>query len=96
MATLSHRERVLRSLNHQEPDRVPLDLGATRSTSLVVEAYEKLERHLGGQESPRIFSKWLNIAHPSEAMLRRFDIDTRSLRQGSPDNWRDIVFLDGS
>ena len=96
MATMSHRERVLRSLNHQEPDRVPLDLGATRSTSLVVEAYEKLEQHLGGQEPPRIFSKWLNIAHPSEAMLKRFDIDTRSLSQGSPDNWRDIVFPDGS
>jgi len=96
MATISHRERVLRALNHQEPDRVPLDLGATRSTSLVVEAYEKLNRHLGSQEPFRIFSKWLNIAHPSEAMLKRFDVDTRSLSQGGPDNWQDIVFRDGS
>lgn len=96
MASLSHRERMLRALNHQEPDRVPLDLGGTRSTSLVVEAYDKLERHLGGKEPHRIFSKWLNIAHPSEAMLARFDIDTRSVSQGSPDNWQDIVFPDGS
>jgi uroporphyrinogen decarboxylase len=96
MATMSHRERVLRALNHQEPDRVPLDLGATRSTSLVVEAYEKLNRHLGSQEPARIFSKWLNIAHPSEAMLKRFDVDTRSLSQGGPDNWQDIVFRDDS
>jgi uroporphyrinogen decarboxylase len=96
MANMSHRERVLRALNHQEPDRVPLDLGGTRSTSLVVEAYEKLNRHLGSEEPLRIFSKWLNIAHPSQAMLRRFDIDTRSLSQGSPDAWQDIVFSDGS
>jgi uroporphyrinogen decarboxylase len=96
MASLSHRERLLRALNHQEPDRVPLDLGGSRSSSLVVEAYDKLERHLGGQEPHRIFSKWLNIAHPSEAMLQRFDIDTRSVSQGNPDNWRDIVFPDGS
>jgi uroporphyrinogen decarboxylase len=96
MATMTHRERVLRALNHQEPDRVPLDLGGSRSSSLVVEAYERLSRHLGSLEPPCIFSKWLNIAHPSEAMLQRFDIDTRSLSQGDPDNWQDIVFPDGS
>ncbi|HSC71758.1 MAG TPA: uroporphyrinogen decarboxylase family protein, partial [Candidatus Methylomirabilis sp.] len=89
MAGMSHRERVMRALSHREPDRVPLDLGGTRSTSLVVECYEKLNRHLGVQAPARIFSKWLNIAHPSEAMLTRFDIDTRSLGQGSPDNWQD-------
>ena len=96
MASMTHRERVLRALKHQEPDRVPLDLGGSRSSSLVVEAYERLSRHLGSQEPPRIFSKWLNVAHPSEAMLTRFDIDTRSLSQGDPDNWHDIIFPDGS
>jgi uroporphyrinogen decarboxylase len=93
---MGHRERVLRALNHQEPDRVPLDLGGSRSSSLVVEAYEGLNRHLESQEPCSIFSKWLNIVHPSEAMLQRFDIDTRSLSQGDPDNWQDIVFPDGS
>lgn len=96
MATRSHRERLLCALNHQTPDRVPLDLGGTRSTSLVVECYQRLQRHLGDGESPRIFSKWLNIAHPSQAMLRRFDIDTRSVSQGAPDNSGDTVFPDGS
>jgi uroporphyrinogen decarboxylase len=96
MANMTHRERVLAALNHRQPDRVPVDLGATRSTSLVVQAYERLNRHLGSTETPRIFSKWLNIAHPSQAMLQRFDIDTRSVGQGAPDGWRDIVFPDGS
>ena len=96
MANMTHRERILAALNHRQPDRVPLDLGATRSTSIVVQAYERLNRHLGSTEPPRIFSKWLNIAHPSQAMLQRFDIDTRSLGQGPPDNWQDIVFADGS
>ena len=96
MASMSHRERVMRALNHQEPDRVPLDLGGTRSSSLVVEAYKALNRHLGVEAPARIFSKWLNIAHPSQAMLSRFDIDTRSVSQGSPETWQDIVFPDGS
>ena len=93
---MTHRERVLAALNHRQPDRVPVDLGATRSTSIVVQAYERLNRHLGSTETPRIFSKWLNIAHPSQAMLARFDIDTRSVGQGGPDGWRDIVFPDDS
>jgi uroporphyrinogen decarboxylase len=96
MSSLSHRERVIRALNREQPDRVPLDLGATRSTAIVVQAYERLNLHLGSTEPPRIFSKWLNIAHPSQAMLQRFDIDTRSVGQGGPDNWQDIVFPDGS
>jgi len=96
MANMTHRERILAALNHRQPDRVPLDLGATRSTSIVVQAYERLNRHLGSTEPPRIFSKWLNIAHPSQAMLQRFDIDTRSVGQGPPDNWQDIVFPDGA
>jgi uroporphyrinogen decarboxylase len=96
MADMTHRERVLAALNHRQPDRVPVDLGATRSTSLVVQAYERLNRHLGAEEPARIFSKWLNIAHPGQAMLQRFDIDTRSVGQGPPDHWQDIVFPDGS
>ncbi|MDH7499539.1 MAG: uroporphyrinogen decarboxylase family protein [candidate division NC10 bacterium] len=96
MGAMTHRERVLTALNHREPDRVPLDLGSTRSTSLVVEAYEHLSRYLRIEEPPRIFSKWLHIAHPSEGMLKRFDIDTRSLSQGSPEGWQDRVFPDGS
>lgn len=96
MAPLSHRERVVRALNREQPDRVPLDLGSTRSTAIVVQAYERLNRHLSAAEPPRIFSKWLNIAHPSQAMLERFDIDTRSVGQGAPDAWQDLVFPDGS
>jgi uroporphyrinogen decarboxylase len=96
MATMTHRERVLRTLNHQDPDRTPLDLGSTRSTSLVVEAYENLNRYLGIRAETRIFSKWLHIAHPNEEILKLFDIDTRSLSQGNPDQWEDIIFADDS
>ncbi|MFA5028091.1 MAG: uroporphyrinogen decarboxylase family protein [Candidatus Methylomirabilota bacterium] len=96
MATMTHRERLLCALHHQEPDRIPLDLGGTRCTSLVVECFEKLQRHLGDGETPRIFSKWLNIAHPSQAMLDRFDIDTRSVSQGPPERAGDTLFPDGS
>lgn len=96
MSAMTHRERMLAALNHHEPDRVPLDLGTNRSTSLVVETCENLNRHLGIQAPTQIFSKWLNIAHANEEILRRFDIDTRGVTAADPDAWQDVVFPDGS
>ena len=34
---LTSRKRILRALNHEEPDRVPMDLGGTHDSSIVVE-----------------------------------------------------------
>jgi uroporphyrinogen decarboxylase len=93
---MTHRERMLRALNRQEPDRVPVDLGGSRSSSLVFEAYEKLERHLGGSEPPRMFNRWLNVAHASRTMLARFDVDTRSVSPGGADSGGDVDLPDGS
>ena len=47
---LSSRERVIKALNHKEPDRVPLDIGAGPTTSIVMEGYEKLKDHLNIDE----------------------------------------------
>ena len=40
------RERVWAALNHQEPDKVPLDLGATQVTSLTLVANDNLKEYL--------------------------------------------------
>jgi hypothetical protein len=34
-------------LNHQEPDRIPIDLGATIVTSITNRTYLELEKYLG-------------------------------------------------
>ncbi len=41
------RERVILSLNHKEPDRIPIDLGATIVSSIVRKTYVDLEQYLG-------------------------------------------------
>jgi len=43
--TLTSRERILKALNHEEPDRVPMDLGGTHDSSIVVEGYERLKAY---------------------------------------------------
>lgn len=44
---MNSRERVLMALNHQEPDRVPVDFGGHRSSGIAVQAYRNLREYLG-------------------------------------------------
>ena len=47
MTTITHRERALTALNHQEPDRTPIDFGGASPTRIKRAAYVKLVEHLG-------------------------------------------------
>ena len=47
MKKCTPRERVLLAINHQEPDRVPIDFGSTYMTSITEHAYIRLEKALG-------------------------------------------------
>ena len=38
---MNSRERVLTTLNHQEPDRVPFDLAGTQVTGIHIKAYRR-------------------------------------------------------
>ena len=44
---MTSRERVRAALNHQETDRVPLDLGGSLTTSIAIPSYARLRAHLG-------------------------------------------------
>lgn len=44
---MTSRERVARALNHQEPDRLPLDLGASPTTGMQVSSVYLLRQTLG-------------------------------------------------
>ena len=52
---MNSRERVLCAINHQEPDRVPVDLGGTRQSGIAASAYHKLKQKLGLDTPTRIF-----------------------------------------
>jgi len=49
---MSSREQFLKTVNHQQPDRVVLDLGATAVTGIHVQTISKLRRHFGLQRKP--------------------------------------------
>ena len=73
---LTHRERVQKALNHQEPDRVPIDL-YFHAGMLTDRAYFALKEHLGIEGDIAPFRKGLGANYYDERILEAFDIDFR-------------------
>lgn len=86
---LTHRERVLRAVNHQEPDRVPLDFGGTYTSTICRGAYENLLRHLDLKGETVVIRKWASAVRPDENLLKYFDIDTRMVVPRYGDDWNE-------
>jgi uroporphyrinogen decarboxylase len=77
---MNRRERVLCALNHQEPDRVPVDLGGTNVSGISAIAYKNLKSYLGlnGREI-RVFDTYQQLADVEEEILRTVRSDVRSV-----------------
>ena len=77
--SITHRERVLAALSHEETDRVPVDFGGSHETAITAPAYVALLKHLGLESEIR--DEWesgdIEIVIPSERVLRHFDVDVR-------------------
>jgi uroporphyrinogen decarboxylase len=77
---MTSRERVLAALNHQEPDRVPIDLSGHRSSGIAAMAYARLRNHLGLPEKPiRVYDPVQQLAIVDEDVLQLFQVDTIEL-----------------
>jgi uroporphyrinogen decarboxylase len=85
--TMSARERVHTALNHDEPDRVPIDLGGFQ-TGIHQKAYQALIDHLGWTETIQVLDPVQQLAVPSEAVLERFHADIRYVGAHGPDGFR--------
>ncbi len=83
---MTSRERVLKALNHQTPDRVPIDFGGFQ-TGIHRQAYEALIKHLGLREQIQILDPVQQLARPSEAVLERFHVDTRYVLAHGPEGF---------
>ena len=85
--TMTPRERLLKTLNHEIPDRVPIDLGGNQ-TGIHKFAYQKLIEHLGIQDELTIMDAVQQLARPCEAVLQRFHVDTRYISAGAAGDWQ--------
>ncbi len=82
---MNHRQRVMTALQHQEPDMVPLDLGATENTTIARIAYLNLRAHYGMMPDPApfIINRQMDAVFPQDDLLQRLGIDFRPVRPSS-------------
>ncbi len=70
MTPMTSRERVITTLDHRQPDRVPFDC------TFVYEGYLRIKEHLGLQTKNEVYpsSPWLAVGSPIE-LLHALNID---------------------
>lgn len=97
---LSPRERVMKSLNHQQPDRVPIDFSGHRSSGISAIAYNRLRKQLGYPDKPiRVYDPIQQLAIVDDDILDRFNVDTIELGRGfalEDEHWVDWTLPDGT
>lgn len=77
---MTHRERVLRALEHKQPDRIPVDFGATGQTGISASTLYKLRRLLGFDDHPiKIIEPFQLLGEVEEDLLEYFDVDVVGL-----------------
>jgi len=84
---LTSRERVLKALNFEMPDRVPIDLGGFQ-TGIHKRAYGDLLKYLGIEEEIVTLDPVQQLAKPCEEVLERFHVDIRYICAHGPDGFK--------
>lgn len=99
---MNSRERVRRAINHQQADRVPIDVGGTRQSGIAAATYHQLKQRLGLTTPTRVFDLYQMLAEVELPVLQRFGGDVVGLYR--PDvtfgirneNWRPWTLFDGT
>ncbi len=92
---MTSRERIAAALRHEEPDRVPVDLGASESSGIMGIAYNRLTDYLGIDGSTRIYDIGQMIAKVEEPVLDAIGADAMPLLN-EPRSWKPWTLQDGS
>ncbi len=94
------RERILAAINHQTPDRVPIDLGATPSSGISAIAYSNLIKYIGCEDLPvQIYDVVQQLAQPDMTILDRFGADVLDIGRtfnAQPSDWYAIKMVNGA
>jgi len=95
---VTSRERILSSIAHKEPDRIPVDIGATPSSGISAIAYSNLMKYLGIEGHVRIYDVVQQLAIPEDWFIERFRIDALDIGRTfntEPKDWYEIKLRNG-
>ena len=96
---MNSRERIRLALAHKEADRIPIDFGAMRSTSISTIAYNKLRAKLDIKNGlSRMYDFIQQLAYPEKEVREIFHIDAIDAGQAflkEESQWRKWILDDG-
>ena len=97
---MNSRDRVRQAMDFVQPERVPVDFGAHRSSGIMAMAYANLRDYLGLPKRPlKVYDIPQQLAVLDEDILDLFHIDTIELGRGfclDDSEWSPWVLPDGS
>jgi len=91
-------ERLLLSLNHKQPDKVPVDLGSATVTGISAIAYNNLKKHIGLKNPTKVFDVVQQLANVDMEVIDLLGVDTLDINRISAESgdWYDVELNDGS
>ena len=100
---MTSRERMRKALNHEQPDRVPLDLGSTLITGIQASSYAKLKKVLGIEGGTiRVDDPFQMLAQVEDSVKQALGIDTYGIQLPTNifgyknENWKPFTLFDGT
>lgn len=83
---MTSRERVLAAINHREPDRVPIVIGASNATGIKMHPYQALKTLIGINAPDEYLYDWaeLGTAAVDEQTMTRLGSDVRGVLDLEP------------
>lgn len=97
---MNSRDRILAAIQHKQPDRIPVDLGATPSSGISVVAYSKLISHLGmGHLKNKVYDVIQEVTQPEMELLDHFGVDVLDIGREfntAEDYWQELELIAGT
>jgi uroporphyrinogen decarboxylase len=95
---MNARERLLAAIAHREPDRVPVDMGATPSSGISAIAYSSLLEYARLSGTTDVYDVVQQLAQPSDEFVERFAIDVVDVGRAfdtRDEDWYAITLANG-
>ena len=89
--SMTSKERVLATINHEEPDRVPIVLGVSNATGIKMKTYQQIKALEGIEAPDEYIYDWpgLGTAKVDETTLQRLQADVRGVLDLEPEAIRE-------
>ncbi|MFA5817813.1 MAG: uroporphyrinogen decarboxylase family protein [Bacteroidales bacterium] len=96
---MNSRERILAAINHKQPDRIPVDLGATPSSGISAVAYHNLINYLGiNHLKNHVYDVIQEVTQPEMELLNLFKVDVLDIGRffnSSGNYWHKLELMKG-